>query len=213
MARVLHARGSPPGSPSERRRVRFDPSTCMAVALMVILLRSSAQAVERVAAGDAARQARARALRSPARGAIETERARLVGAVGNAAWGDATPGSDDPGSALTGVDARHPHPLPALLSNASSLVANPTPANDDGTHKFPSDVSGTFKGTWRLVPALGSDGEPNGTVAGALPGMTRFDAKEEGGAGVVIVQLTSAWDPATNVQWVRAELAVLSSMA
>lgn len=208
MARVLHARGSPPGSPSERRRVRFDPSTCMAVALMVILLRTSAQAVERVAAGDAARQARARALRSPASGAIEAERARLAGAVGNAAWGGATPGSDDPASASTGVDARHPNPLPALLSNASSLVANPTPSNDDGTRKFPSDVSGTFKGAWRLVPALGSDGEPNGTVAGALPGMSRFDTKEEGGAGVVILQLTSAWDPATNVQWVRAEMAV-----
>ena len=124
MALVLHAsRGSPPGSPSERRRVRFDPSTCMAVALMVILLRTSAQAVERVAAGDAARQARARALRSPARGAIDAERARLAGAVGNAAWGGASPGSDDPGAASTGVDAHNPHPLPALLSNASSFVA------------------------------------------------------------------------------------------
>ena len=38
--------------------------------------------------------------------------------------------------------------------------------------------------------------------------MHRFATKEEGGAGVVIVQLTSSWDPATNVQWVRAEMAV-----
>ena len=128
----------------------------------------------RGATGEGARASFAR------EGAIDAERARLAGAVGNAAWGGATPGSDDPASASTGVDARHPNPLPALLSNASSLVANPTPANDDGTRKFPSDVSGTFKGAWRLVPALGSDGEPNGTVAGALPGMSRFDTKEEG---------------------------------
>ena len=85
MARVSRAAGSPPGSPSERRRVRFDTSTCMAVALMVILLRTSAGAVERVAKGDAARRGRARASHRTG-SSIDVERTRLAGAVGDAAW-------------------------------------------------------------------------------------------------------------------------------
>ena len=206
MARVSRAAGSPPGSPSERRRVRFDTSTCMAVALMVILLRTSAGAVERVAKGDAARRGRARASHRTGSSIVDTERARLAGAVGDAAWdAGGPPGSNDPAVDTAVIDDDGPG---NLLSNRSSLVANPTPANDDGTYTFPSDVSGTFKGSWRLVPALGSDGLPNGTISPPLPGMKRFNTKEEGGEGVVIVQLSSRWDPTTNVQWVRAELAV-----
>jgi hypothetical protein len=145
----------------------------MAVALMVILLRTSAGAVERVAKGDAARRGRARASHR----LNYVERTRLAGAVGDAAWdAGGPPGSNDPAVDTAVIDDDGPG---NLLSNRSSLVANPTPANDDGTYTFPSDVSGTFKGSWRLVPALGSDGLPNGTISPPLPGMKRFNTKEE----------------------------------
>ena len=63
---------------------------------------------------------------------------------------------------------------------------------------FPSDISGTFKGRWTLVSALGRDGErTKGSTAPPLPDMHAY--LDEGGAGTVVLQLRSRWDPARRV--------------
>ena len=78
--------------------------------------------------------------------------------------------------------------------------------NSDGTLAFPADITGTFKGKWTLVDAMGSDGAANGTTGGRLPGMKAFLG--EGGGGVVVLQMTSKWDGKKNVQWVHGEVAL-----
>ena len=72
---------------------------------------------------------------------------------------------------------------------------------------FPSDVSGTYKGKWTLVSALGPDGERSGRATGnPLPGMHAF--LDEGGVGAAVLQLRSRWDPARRVQAVVGEASI-----
>ena len=72
---------------------------------------------------------------------------------------------------------------------------------------FPSDISGTFKGRWTLVSALGRDGErTKGSTAPPLPDMHAY--LDEGGAGTVVLQLRSRWDPARRVQAVAGEASI-----
>ena len=72
---------------------------------------------------------------------------------------------------------------------------------------FPSDVSGTYKGKWTLVSALGPDGERSGRSTGnPLPGMHAF--LDEGGVGSAVLQLRSRWDPARRVQAVVGEASI-----
>ena len=72
---------------------------------------------------------------------------------------------------------------------------------------FPSDISGTFKGRWTLISALGPDGKRSKRATGKpLPGMHAF--LDEGGAGTVVLQLRSRWDPARRVQAVAGEVSI-----
>ena len=72
---------------------------------------------------------------------------------------------------------------------------------------FPSDISGTFKGRWTLISALGPDGQSSKRATGKpLPGMHAF--LDEGGAGAVVLQLRSRWDPARRVQSVTGEASI-----
>ena len=97
----------------------------------------------------------------------------------------------DPGADAARADA-DPDPSRVLLSNATSASLG-APANDDGTFVFPEDISGTFKGHWSMVTALGDDGTPNGTTTPNLPGMRAFLG--EGGAGVAVLQLRAGGIP------------------
>ena len=76
---------------------------------MVILLRTSAGAVERVAKGDAARRGRARASHRTGSSIDDVERTRLAGAVGDAAWdAGGPPGSNDPAVDTAVIDEHGP---------------------------------------------------------------------------------------------------------
>ena len=82
----------------------------------------------------------------------------------------------------------------------------PDHLNADGTLMFPADLTGTFKGKWTLVPAMGKDGAANGTTGARLPGMKAFLGED--GSGTVVLQLHSTWDPKKNMQWVQGEVAL-----
>ena len=138
-----------------------------------------------------------------------------VAALGSDAVAVADADADAPASASNASAAALPAALPA---------AHPLPTNDDGTLRYPNDITGTFKGTWRLIKKLGADGNANGTTGG-LPGMRRAKAREGGGGkrragkgddddddddddgGVVVIQLVSRWNNLKTVQWTRADVA------
>ena len=185
------------------------------VALMFMLLKSTQESFGRAYRGHRGSAGDESPRGAHARGGVVPNGARLPGAHRGDAraaltvdtpWTRSSRDDDagDPGANAARADA-DPDPSRVLLSNATSASLG-APANDDGTFVFPEDISGTFKGHWSMVTALGDDGTPNGTTTPNLPGMRAFLGED--GAGVAVLQLRAGWDPRKRSHWTRGEIAL-----
>ena len=185
------------------------------VALMFMLLKSTQESFGRAYRGHRGSAGDESPRGAHARGGVVPKGARLPGAHRGDAraaltvdtpWTRSSRDDDagDPGADAARADA-DPDPSRVLLSNATSASLG-APANDDGTFVFPEDISGTFKGHWSMVTALGDDGTPNGTTTPNLPGMRAFLGED--GAGVAVLQLRAGWDPRKRSHWTRGEIAL-----
>ena len=156
------------------------------VALMFMLLKSTQESFGRAYRGRRGSTGEESPRGAHGRGGVVPKGARVPGAHRGDAraaltvdtpWTRSSRDGDggDPGADAARADA-DPDPSRVLLSNATSASLG-APANDDGTFVFPEDISGTFKGHWSMVTALGDDGTPNGTTTPNLPGMRASSAK------------------------------------